>query len=222
MTVKFLKSLAILTVLGTASAALQPAVAADSQGRYLPKGFGLDRCKDFTAAAKQGEEKVLPIASWLNGYITAFNTFNNDVYDIAPWQREGVLLSIIANYCDTHGDEPLATVAQKLMASFMTGRLTTMSQPIEAKNGDQTIRIFPEVLKQAQQALAKEGYLKGDADGSYGPKTKAAFDAFQKKENIKNSGLPDQETLFRIFAEASRPQGSAPAAPASGSSSGNR
>ncbi|SNB52454.1 Putative peptidoglycan binding domain-containing protein [Arboricoccus pini] len=214
---KTLTSLALAIALGGVATS---AMAADSQGRYLPKGFGLDRCKDFSAAAKQGEEKVLPIASWLNGYITAFNTFNNDVYDVAPWQREGVLLSIIAGYCDTHAEEPLATVAQKLMASFMPTRLSNLSQPIEAKSGDQTVRVFPEVLKQAQDALIKEGMLTGTSDGSFGPKTKTAFESFQAKAGIKKSGLPDQETLFRLFADVSAPTGAPPAAGTSGNAGG--
>jgi hypothetical protein len=55
-------------------------------------------------------------------------------------------------------------------------------------------------VKQAQEDLQKAGFYHGDADGLMGPQTKAAIEAFQKKNNLPVTGEPDDKTLERLKA----------------------
>jgi opacity protein-like surface antigen len=50
-------------------------------------------------------------------------------------------------------------------------------------------------VRQVQQALDKDGFHAGRADGIYGPETQAALKDFQKSKNIQNSGQLDRQTL---------------------------
>lgn len=50
-------------------------------------------------------------------------------------------------------------------------------------------------VRQVQQALDKDGFHAGRADGIYGPETQAALKDFQKSKNIQNNGQFDRQTL---------------------------
>jgi hypothetical protein len=179
--------------------AVPAARAADSNGAYAPRGIGLDTCKDLVEILKAKDQRALLAMSWLDGYITAFNTYREGLYDVAPWQRGDVVLSLVAGHCEQHPDDRIAQVAQRLVDFLYPTRLETRSETVEAKSGDQSVRVYAAVLKRAQEELIGQGFLTGTADGAYGPKTKAALEAFQAKANIPQTGLPDAETLFRLL-----------------------
>ena len=63
-----------------------------------------------------------------------------------------------------------------------------------------------QALLQAQKRLITLGYLKGVADGIYGPMTEAAISSFQEANNLSPTGHLDQETvslLDHLVANAS-------------------
>ena len=53
-------------------------------------------------------------------------------------------------------------------------------------------------VKQLQAALIKLGYLKGKADGIFGPGTKAAVVAFQSASNLTADGIAGAKTLAAL------------------------
>jgi peptidoglycan hydrolase-like protein with peptidoglycan-binding domain len=76
-------------------------------------------------------------------------------------------------------------------ASKMTPGKATMA-PVTAKKqtpSDQTMAV--------QKALNKEGYKLKD-DGLMGKHTRAAIRSFQKKNGLKATGTPDEETLAKL------------------------
>ena len=66
-------------------------------------------------------------------------------------------------------------------------------------------------VKELQQKLIKQGYLSGNADGVYGPKTVAAVKAFQKANNLKADGVAGAKTLSSLNGS---PEATATPAPA--------
>lgn len=181
-------------------AATAPLLAADKDRSFAPKGVGFDTCKAVVDAAQKQANDLVLLVSWLNGYITAVNTYLDKVYDIAPWQDDRTLVSMILTHCSQNPDDRIAVVAQKLVDFVGPGRLEAKSPIVEAKAGDKTVKLYAAVLKRAQEQLIKDGFLSGTADGAFGNKTKAALEKFQEKSSITKTGLPDQETLFRLFA----------------------
>lgn len=59
----------------------------------------------------------------------------------------------------------------------------------------------PEVLH-LQQALARRGFAPGALDGTFGPRTQAALDAFQRAEGLAADGIAGPETLGRLLPRA--------------------
>lgn len=187
-----------LTVLSAGAA-----LAADSQGRYSAKGAGRFKCDRFLAAAKEQKQQELnAVVDWVNGYITAVNMTQPTTYDIAPWQSDLVMFDLISRICTQKPDEPIVNAVVQMLQSFAANKLTTVEQPIEAKSGGNSVKVYPTALKQAQATLVKLGLLSGAADGTYGPKTKTAIEAFQDKYKIKKTGVPDLDTLFALFIVA--------------------
>ena len=62
----------------------------------------------------------------------------------------------------------------------------------------------PEALRKAQKQLITLGYLEGNADGKYGPKTKAALRAFQKANKLTVNGHLDKPTWSLLKKLTSR------------------
>jgi peptidoglycan hydrolase-like protein with peptidoglycan-binding domain len=58
-----------------------------------------------------------------------------------------------------------------------------------------------EQVRAAQQALKDKGLYDAEVDGLMGPKTREAIREFQKKENLKETGRLDAETLARLGVE---------------------
>ncbi len=189
-----------------------PALAADKAGSFAPKGMGFDTCKSLSQAIQQKDQKGLVVfAGWLDGFLTGLNMLQAGIYDIAPWQSPDTLLKMVASHCERNPDEHLAEVALKLAEYLGRDRLTERSQVEEAKVGDNTVPIYTEVLRRVQQRLVDGGFLSGTPDGNFGPKTQSALEAYQAKEKLPKTGLPDQATLVQLFVREA-PQGAPQAA----------
>jgi peptidoglycan hydrolase-like protein with peptidoglycan-binding domain len=57
-----------------------------------------------------------------------------------------------------------------------------------------------EQVKEAQQGLAKAGYLKGRADGVYGKRTRNAIRKYQKANKLPVTGRLDQDLLTKLHS----------------------
>ena len=58
-----------------------------------------------------------------------------------------------------------------------------------------------EAVELLQERLIELGYLTGDADGSFGPRTEAAVLAFQSVAELEETGIADAETMKALFDE---------------------
>lgn len=60
------------------------------------------------------------------------------------------------------------------------------------------IKLTKEEIISLQEALAKAGYFKGKATGVLGAATKRALREYQKANNLKVTGMPNEETLTKL------------------------
>ncbi len=63
-------------------------------------------------------------------------------------------------------------------------------------------------VRQVQQALDKDGFKAGRADGRWGPETANAVKQFQQSKQIQSNGQLNRQTLADLGLDTSRLQGS--------------
>lgn len=193
--VLFLATLALLLFAGP----VPPALSADAKGEFAVKGLGADTCANFLRSSAEKLPSVREFRGWLDGYLTAVNRYRGDTFDVAPWQSPALLLSLIHAHCQQRPEARLFEVVHRLQELLAEKRMVARSRIVELGEGERKVALYAEVLKRAQQALIDRGLLDGAADGVYGPKTRAALEAFQKQAGVPVTGLPDQPTLFELL-----------------------
>lgn len=55
-------------------------------------------------------------------------------------------------------------------------------------------------VQEMQEKLIELGFLEGEADGQYGPKTKEAVTAYQRRSGLKADGIAGKDTLSRLYS----------------------
>lgn len=55
-------------------------------------------------------------------------------------------------------------------------------------------------VQEMQEKLIELGFLTGKADGQYGPKTKEAVSAYQRRSGLKVDGIAGNDTLSRLYS----------------------
>lgn len=191
-----------LLVAAVATALALPVAAADRAGRYSVKGVGLARCADFNAALARRTPELGQMLSWVAGYVTAANRYEPATYDLVAWQDELYILGSIRTYCGANPRTTLAEMARALVRSLGPGRLAAASPPQTILVGNRRLTLASAVIVRAKTALARRGHYRGTLDASPGAGFLRAVAAFQQSERLAPTGLPDQETLFRLFAPA--------------------
>lgn len=77
-----------------------------------------------------------------------------------------------------------------------------LAEDATAARAEESAVLEKEEIKRYQQILIDQGYLKGRADGLFGPKSKAAVRAFQQDSDLEMTGVLDAETVRALEAQA--------------------
>jgi len=148
-------------------------------------------CADFLEAEQGRLRDWYLISGWLDGYLSALNQRSPDTYDLAPWQDTEALTGLIKQSCARNPKQWFFAVVGAMTRSLQSQRLEQASKRVVADAGKRRVALYQAVLMRVQRRLAKLGHYAGAADGAYGPKTRAALDAYQKAAGLVVSGLPD-------------------------------
>lgn len=177
-----------------------PAMAA-ADGVYALRGAGQLSCRQYLEAYEEQGRVLYMTAGWIDGYVTALNREEEDVFEHLPWQETGLVLDLLRNHCTGNPQDGLANAVQLFLDATAATRLSEQSELIEVPVPEGgVIEIYRETMVRVQRTLADLGHYSAAVDGSYGPGTAGAIRAFQAEHNIPESGLPDQRTLLVLFA----------------------
>jgi len=185
---------AVLMVAGSA------AQAADSNKRFAIKGIGRATCGSFVEASKKNKAEFAAFRGWLDGYLTAYNLFEKDTYDVVSWQDRGLLFGILVGHCTKNTKQRFFTAAAILANTLKRDRVRFHSPHILAESGSGKVRVYQETVRRVQKTLARLGFYAGKIDGRFGPNTRLGIEAYQQKEKLKVTGLPDRATVVKLFA----------------------
>lgn len=179
-----------------------PAVAAAANGAFGIKGIGATDCATLVREFKAGTPNTMMYGGWLYGYLTAMNQTTPQTFDLAPWQDLNTLTNFVVEYC---GKNPRTSVGQavfNLTSALKPKRLQTASSPTRIGPKDQSVILYGEVINRMAQALKAQGFYKGPvgaAKPQFTDELSRALKAFQGRNKLPQTGIPDQFTLFRLF-----------------------
>lgn len=182
------------------SAAPATVSAATEAGSFAIKGGGLQTCGAFVETFDSGGADIAAYGGWLEGFVTGHNQFNDDTFDFLPWQSTQTALGMVRFVCgNSDPDTRFSAAVVSLLRVLAPQRLTESAEPMALKRAGTTVVLYDAVLARVQARLAELDFLPRDGDDATEDDTAAALRAFQKSQNLPESGLPDQLTLTRLF-----------------------
>jgi hypothetical protein len=97
-----------------------PAWALDGAGNYFVRGVGNELCAAYSIARDRLRDE--PFAAWLAGYLSGFDRWTADVYDIEGATGFEGSLHWLDYYCRQHPQLPFSTAAESLVADLYANR----------------------------------------------------------------------------------------------------
>ena len=111
-----MKSLAIVFALALAAT---PALAADSDGKFMMKGVAGKSCQDLLRGGVTSEQLDI----FLDGFVTAMNIARSDSYDIVPGTEWPRVMEGMTAYCGENREDPLAIAALRMIEYYFPRRI---------------------------------------------------------------------------------------------------
>lgn len=191
---------ALLMMVGMAGVAS----GADADGKFAVRGVGGLPCSRLVSYvdsknAKTRTQAVLAYQSWLNGYLSHVNRSAENTFDASPIVSGRDMLSILLGQCRKQPDALTETIAAGVISTLADARLESESPIVTLSDGDRSVQYRRSAIVAAQRQLIEEGYLKGRADGAFGPATSSAVAAFQKAKGLEENGFLSTNTMIRLL-----------------------
>jgi hypothetical protein len=186
------------------------AVADSPEGQFAIQGRGADRCGAFVDAREARGPELLRYMDWTAGYITAFNQLDDGTVDIVPWQGMDLLATFLAQHCQAHPELSFARAVSEMTKALYGQRLREESAIVSIRTDGGSLPVYDTVVRRMQVALNSLGYYSAEANGKFDEPTRSAIRKFQASEKIKETSLPDQETLYLLFLKAPAASGNDP------------
>ena len=176
------------------------AQAADASGNFAVRGLGSQTCATYVAAAAKPEE-FARYGNWLLGYVTVQNRLTPDTYDVIPTEPGADFPNVVAVVCRTNPQMLLENAAASAISVMKPLRQTAASPLVQVSVDGKTVTIHQDSLKRLQTALIAKQVFKGAANGTSTAAFTDALKAFQRKEGIPVTGLPDIDTFIRAIVK---------------------
>ncbi len=173
--------------------------AADAEQSYAIKGAGVVSCERYVTALDEKSKEYISFAAWIDGYITAFNQFQPETFDIAPWQSTLLLTQALGRHCKKNPETRFFKTLMMMLQALNANRLQKRSDVVKIRSNNKTLMIYKEVVKMMQTRLNKLNGTEIKVDGVFGSSTEAELRRFQKQSKISITGVPDQITLQMLF-----------------------
>lgn len=173
--------------------------AADEDGKFAVKGAGKRFCSEFIVAADAKTNDYYLYGGWLEGYLSSFNRFQEDNYDITPWQSTELMLALLQRHCTANPDIHFMTAINALVKTLFPIRLKDTSQLVKINVSNAESYHYEEILTRAKERLKAMGFLETEVDSNFDEADILAFTKFQESIGIRATGIPDQPTLMALF-----------------------
>jgi len=173
--------------------------AADDQGNYAIRGAGAQTCQAMVDQLGETPGLLNAYASWMEGYLTGYNRFLEDTFDVSPVMSSREVAILVRNICQDATDIRVETALARLINLFAPARVQAASPPVTLSVGDSTLNIRQATLQRLQQVLIERGYTDVEANGRFNDATRDALSDFQAQQELSATGAPDVDTLIRLL-----------------------
>lgn len=180
------------------------AAAADNSGNFAVRGAGLVTCELYQRERQAQSAAYLVTAAWVDGYITATNQHMADTYDVASFESTELLAEVLAAHCADHPQDRVFPVVNNLLEKLYQDRLRKRSHKQAVTADGRSVELYEETIRRVQRALAQRNFYQGPVSGRFNQDTRAAVQAFQRSVNFRDTGFPDQVTLWRLLRQEPR------------------
>jgi hypothetical protein len=179
--------------------------AADVNGKFAVKGAGRQLCSDFMSTRASGSNDYLLYAGWIEGYVSSYNQFQANNYDVTPWQTTELLLLLASEQCKTNPQSRILTVVNGLLKALFSIRLQEESEIVKVSLDGRDTYYYSEIIKRVKERLKIATSYQGNvSDDSFGAEEIRAIVEFQKSTGMTITRVLDQNTLSRLFLKQTR------------------
>lgn len=183
------------------------AVAASDDGAFAVKGIGQIDCGSFLEHAKEKSNLYWNIGGWVDGYVTGYNAFKPETFDVASFYLgppSDVLLAMVGRHCQQKPGDRLGFVLNSLLEQLHFIRLQEHSEAVEVDVDGEIYPLYKDSLRRIQESLASQGYYDGALDGVFGPETQSALQSYQRDKGASGSGAPTARTVLQLLVDLER------------------
>ena len=178
--------------------------AADANGNFSIEGAGVAPCKRVTQAFKEQGKEYFIYGGWIEGYISAVNATREDTFDMTPWQSTQLVYYAVTQYCSNNNNANLHNAVSQVVNSLQEERIIKGGKFVAIQVGKQKTVLQESIIKRIQQKLLELKLYNANLDGDFTDKLKESIKAYQKSLELEANGFPDQRTLLKLFASATK------------------
>lgn len=176
--------------------------AADAAGKFSVRGAGSSPCSAYTAAVNAKDEvAVNRYASWILGYISAYNRLVGQTFDAIPSAEGKDALALTMGVCQGAPNDRLEQAVFSVVRGINSIRLTSDSAMITLTSDGRSLAIREETLRYLERRLKELGHYKGLETGKASQQIVQAIKAYQTAQKLPANGLPDFSTLLHILRQ---------------------
>lgn len=175
--------------------------AKDVNNKFAVKGAGAVTCQQYVEAVKGNSDRLIAFTGWVDGYLSFHNEVSKETFDIVPWQSTKLLSKALYSHCNKKPELTFFAAVKYMIQALQDTRLREASELVKIKVGDQSQYYYQSVITDAQKALNDKLSISLPTDGKYNEQMQRALLDYQKSQKINQSGLPDQDTLQRLFSK---------------------
>ena len=195
-----IKSTANKLLLSTALifTSLAPAQAADKNETYAVKGAGVSYCSMFIESMQSRDKNYFVYGGWVEGYLTGLNQQLANTFDLAPWQTTELLLRIIEPICQKNPKQQFHNVVKAMAGELSQHKVSQSGNYIQVE-ADKNLIFQEAIITRIKAALVEKGFYVGDDNLGWDKPVITAVKDFQRSQELEETGLPDQFTLYKLF-----------------------
>lgn len=178
------------------------AVSADGQGKFAVKGAGKRTCEAFTKAATEKSTDYYLFGGWVEGFISSYNQFQPQNFDITPWQTTELILTLLKSHCANNPETRFLSATNSLIKTLFPIRLSEESNLVSIQVGKSKSYFYQEIMLRAKARLKALGYLSGNINSAFTQSDALALEKYQKDIGLTATGTLDQKTLASLFLKS--------------------